>query len=121
MNSAINEMPGPLVEVIARAPAHPAPIAMPIAASSSSACTTAILFSPLFRSVRKRSAYVIRFSQRLDDGVIGYQAATVQPPMRQPSAAAWLPSIRIRPSVTPSMGRSTWPLFRLAKCSCQYS
>ena len=36
-NSAINEIPGPEVEVIARAPAHPAPTAIPIAASSSSA------------------------------------------------------------------------------------
>ena len=41
MNSDISEMPGPEVQVIERAPAHPAPIAMPMAASSSSACTTA--------------------------------------------------------------------------------
>ncbi len=41
MNSPISEMPGPLVEVMDRAPAQPAPMTMPIAASSSSACTTA--------------------------------------------------------------------------------
>src|SRR5207302_10732223 len=50
----------------------------------------------------------------LDDGVIGYQAATVQPPMMAPSASAWLPSIRILPSVLPRIGcarkgsRLTW-------------
>ena len=37
MNSLISEMPGPAVDVNARAPAQPAPITMPIAASSSSA------------------------------------------------------------------------------------
>jgi len=39
--SAIKLIPGPEVEVIARRPDQPAPTAMPIAASSSSACTTA--------------------------------------------------------------------------------
>jgi hypothetical protein len=34
-------MPGPEVDVIARAPAQPAPITMPMEAISSSACTTA--------------------------------------------------------------------------------
>ena len=37
MNSFISEMPGPEVGVKARAPAHDAPITMPMAASSSSA------------------------------------------------------------------------------------
>jgi len=37
---------GPDVDVIARAPAQPAPITIPIAASSSSACTIATLRSP---------------------------------------------------------------------------
>ena len=41
VNSVINEMPGPEVEVIARAPAQPAPKTIPMAASSSSACTIA--------------------------------------------------------------------------------
>ncbi len=38
MSSFISEMPGPEVDVKARAPFQPAPITMPIAASSSSAC-----------------------------------------------------------------------------------
>ena len=41
MNSDISEMPGPAVAVMERAPAQPAPIAMPMEASSSSACTIA--------------------------------------------------------------------------------
>ena len=45
-----------------------------------------------------------------DDGVIGYQATTVTPAMRQPIAAAALPSIRILPAV--SFIRST------RRCSC---
>ncbi len=39
-NSLISDKPGPLVGVNARAPFHVAPSTMPIAASSSSACTT---------------------------------------------------------------------------------
>src|SRR5260221_8609963 len=97
-------MPGPDVEVIARAPAHDAPIAMPTAASSSSACTTAIRLSPVLGSVRKRSEYAIRYSHSEDDGVIGYHAATVTPPMSAPSAAAWLPSTSTLPSTTPVIG-----------------
>src|SRR5258708_32748546 len=97
-------MPGPEVEVIARAPAHPAPIAMPTAASSSSACTTEISFSPVLGSTRNRSAYAIRFSHRDEEGVIGYQAATVTPPINAPSAAAWLPSTSTLPSTTPVIG-----------------
>ena len=41
MNSDMSEMPGPAVAVMERAPAHPAPSAMPMEASSSSACTMA--------------------------------------------------------------------------------
>ena len=37
----MSEMPGPAVAVMARAPAQPAPMTIPTAASSSSACTTA--------------------------------------------------------------------------------
>jgi hypothetical protein len=37
----MSETPGPEVAVIARAPAQPAPITIPIAATSSSAWTTA--------------------------------------------------------------------------------
>src|SRR2546428_1011363 len=97
-------MPGPDVEVIARAPAHDAPIAMPTAASSSSACTTAMRFLPVFGSARKRSEYAMRYSHSDDDGVIGYHAATVTPPMSAPSAAAWLPSTSTLPSTAPVIG-----------------
>jgi hypothetical protein len=41
MNSCISEMPGPEVQVKARAPFQPAPMTMPIEASSSSAWTIA--------------------------------------------------------------------------------
>ena len=41
MNSFMSEMPGPLVGVKARAPFHEAPSTIPIADSSSSACSTA--------------------------------------------------------------------------------
>ncbi len=46
MNSAISEIPGPEVAVIARAPAQEAPSTIPMAASSSSACTTANVALP---------------------------------------------------------------------------
>ncbi len=52
MNSDISEMPGPDVVVIARAPAQPAPSTMPIAASSSSAWTTAKVGLPVSGSTR---------------------------------------------------------------------
>ena len=45
-------MPGPDVDVIARAPAHPAPITMPIDAISSSACTIANVAYPLTKTTR---------------------------------------------------------------------
>ena len=48
-------MPGPEVEVIERAPAQPAPSTMPMAAISSSACTTAKVALPVAGSRRKRS------------------------------------------------------------------
>ena len=50
----------------------------------------------------------MKFSQSDDDGVIGYQAATVQPPMMQPSAAARLPSMKSKPSVRPVIGSSRY-------------
>ncbi len=53
MNSCISEMPGPEVAVNARAPFQAAPITMPIAASSSSACTIAKRLLPS-ASARKR-------------------------------------------------------------------
>ena len=54
MNSVISEMPGPDVLVKARAPFQPAPITMPIEASSSSACTMAYLALPVSLSWRSR-------------------------------------------------------------------
>jgi hypothetical protein len=45
-------MPGPEVEVIARAPAQPAPSTMPIAEISSSAWTTAYVAFPVTGSLR---------------------------------------------------------------------
>ena len=64
MNSLINEMPGPEVVVNARAPFHPAPITIPIEASSSSACTIANLLVPVALSTRYLLQYLKRFGQR---------------------------------------------------------
>src|SRR5882757_2533739 len=98
MNSAINEIPGPEVAVIERAPAHPAPKTMPIAASSSSACTTAKVALPS-GVTRYLFKYSINCSTTDEDGVIGYQVTTVTPANIAPSAAAALPSIIILPVV----------------------
>src|SRR5260370_40391232 len=114
----MSEMPGPDVEVIARAPAHEAPIAMPTAASSSSAWTTAIRLSPVLASMRNRSAYAMRYSHNDEDGVIGYHAATETPPIRAPSAAAWLPSTSTFWSTTPLIASRRYGSF-LEKLSCQ--
>src|SRR5271168_536991 len=89
-------MPGPEVAVNARAPFQPAPITMPIEASSSSACTMANLFFLLAASTRSRLQWRVKASASDDDGVIGYQAQTVAPPYTAPSAAAALPSTKIR-------------------------
>ena len=64
----------------ARAPFQPAPITMPIDASSSSACTIANLFLPVALSTRYRLQYFWNASASDDDGVIGYHAHTVAPP-----------------------------------------
>jgi hypothetical protein len=52
MNSLISEMPGPAVDVNARAPAHPAPMTTPAAASSSSAWMMQNVFRPVRSSTR---------------------------------------------------------------------
>ena len=52
---------------------------------------------PVSLSMRYLRIISIRLSQSDDDGVIGYQATTVTPAIRQPIAAAVLPSIRILP------------------------
>jgi len=95
----MSEMPGPEVAVKARAPFHMAPIAMPTAASSSSAWMKAKLRRPVCGSMRMRSANILKASMSEVEGVIGYQAATVAPANTQPSAAAVLPSIMMWPAV----------------------
>ena len=92
----MSEIPGPEVAVIARAPAQPAPRAMPTAANSSSACTTAKVALPS-SSRRCFSRKPLNCSTTLEEGVIGYQVATETPPNMQPSAAAAFPSMRILP------------------------
>src|SRR5215470_7918029 len=96
MNSVINDTPGPEVAVKARAPFQLAPITTPIEASSSSACTIANLLRPVSGSTRSFWQYFWKLSASDDEGVIGYQAQTVAPPYTQPSAAAALPSMKIR-------------------------
>src|SRR5712691_5396911 len=80
MNSDISDIPGPEVAVKARAPFHPAPMAMPTDASSSSPWTMANLFLPVSLSTRSFEQYFWKASASDEDGVIGYQAQTVAPP-----------------------------------------
>src|SRR4051812_35232778 len=95
MNSDMSEIPGPEVLVKARAPFQPAPVTMPIEASSSSAWMMANLFLPVSLSTRSFEQYFWNASASEEDGVIGYQAQTVAPPYTQPRAAAALPSMKI--------------------------
>src|SRR5262245_45930072 len=95
MNSLINEIPGPAVDVNERAPAHPAPITMPAAASSSSAWIKAYLRRLVSGSTRYRSQNSLYASISDVDGVIGYHAPTVAPAYTAPSAHAELPSRRM--------------------------
>src|SRR5215469_14179593 len=99
MNSDISEIPGPEVEVMERAPAHPAPSAMPIEASSSSACTTAYVALPVSGSLRYFWRYACSDSTSEEDGVMGYQVTTVTPANIAPSAQAAFPSMMILPAV----------------------
>src|SRR3954467_6255036 len=80
MNSCISEMPGPEVAVNARAPFQPAPITMPIEASSSSPWMMAYLALPVFGSWRSFLQWLVKASASEEDGVIGYHAHTVAPP-----------------------------------------
>src|SRR5256885_15702568 len=116
----MSEMPGPEVEVKARAPAPPAPIAIPTAASSSSAWTTETSFSPVLASRRNRSEYAMKYSHSDDEGVIGYQATTLAPPITAPRAAAWLPSTSTLPSTLPVIASRRYGSC-LEKLSCQWS
>src|SRR5687768_18354932 len=95
MNSVMSEMPGPEVAVKARAPFQPAPIAIPIEASSSSPWMIANLFFPVAGSTRSFWQYLMKLSASEDEGVIGYHAQTLAPPYTAPSAAALLPSTKI--------------------------
>ncbi len=79
MNSFISEIPGPAVDVNARAPAQLAPITMPTAAISSSACRIANLFFLVSGSRRYFLQKVVKASISDVAGVIGYQAPTVAP------------------------------------------
>src|ERR1700690_1018826 len=91
-------MPGPAVAGMERAPAQAAPITMPMAANSSSACTTANVALPS-GPMRYSFIYSIIVSTSDDAGVIGYQVTTVHPANMQPIAAAELPSMMILPLV----------------------
>src|SRR5918999_4615500 len=95
INSVMSEMPGPEVVVNARAPFQPAPIAIPIEASSSSPWMIANLFLPVAASTRNFWQCLMNASASDDEGVIGYHAHTVAPPYTAPSAAALLPSTKI--------------------------
>ena len=80
MNSLISEMPGPAVDVNARAPAHAAPITMPAAASSSSAWMSAVLaLLGLGIDAKALTEFLERYPSSDVDGVIGYHAPTVAP------------------------------------------
>ena len=79
MNSCISEMPGPDVLVNARAPIHAAPMAMPAADSSSSACRMQYLLSPVSASTRYFWQKPLNASISDVDGVMGYHAPTVAP------------------------------------------
>src|ERR1700720_22649 len=94
----MSEIPGPAVAVMERAPAQPAPITIPIAASSSSAWTMANVALPS-GPMRYSFMYSIMVSTSDDDGVMGYQVTTVHPANMQPKAAAELPSMMILPAV----------------------
>ena len=92
---------------------------MPMAAISSSACTIANVALPVSLSMRYFRMYSMSDSQSDDDGVIGYQPTTVTPAMRQPMAAAALPSMMILPVV--SFIRSTRSRSWGAKCAFAWS
>src|SRR5579862_8391970 len=94
----MREMPGPAVAVMLRAPAQPAPMTMPIAANSSSACTMANVALPS-GPMRYSFMYSIMVSTSDEEGVIGYQVTTVHPANMQPKAAAEFPSMMIFPAV----------------------
>src|SRR5207237_9267081 len=110
----ISERPGPDVAVKARAPFQPAPTTMPIEAISSSPWTMAYFAFFVSGSWRSRLQWLVKASASDDDGVIGYQAHTVAPPYTAPSAAAELPSMKMRsPTLSDFWTRKPIGHFRL--------
>ena len=71
----MREIPGPEVAVIALPPAQPAPMIIPAAANSSSACTTAQLSLPS-SSLLSLGIQLMIPSASDEDGVIGYHASS---------------------------------------------
>ena len=85
--STIRENPPPLVAVIARAPALPAPIAKQIAAISSSVCLTTMSYFLACPAMNSKIELA---------GVMGYPDMNRHPAAIAPTAMAWLPLICIR-------------------------
>ena len=105
-----------------RSSSHPR--TMPMAASSSSACTMRKLFRYWIApsgpgsgcgSRRYSRHRAVKLSITDVDGVIGYHAATVAPAYKQPSAVAVFPSIRILSRVASITSR--WNGKGQSKCS----
>src|SRR5260221_13673345 len=96
MNSCINEMPGPEVAVNARAPFQPAPITIPMEASSSSAWMIAYFACLVAESMRNLAQWRVKGSAGEEEGGIGYQAQEGGPPKKAPRGAAEMASIKKR-------------------------
>src|SRR6195952_1661509 len=73
---------------------------------------------PVSGSCRRRLQWLVKASASEEDGVIGYHAHTVAPPYTAPSAAALLPSMKIRsPTLSDFCTRS--PIGHLRLVSAQ--
>src|SRR3984957_2120178 len=78
----------------------------------------AYLALPVLESCRSFLQWLVKASASDDDGVIGYHAHTVAPPYTAPSAAALLPSMKMR-SPTLSAFLTRRPIGHLRFCSAQ--
>src|SRR3984957_17091751 len=78
----------------------------------------AYLALPVLESCRSFLQWLVKASASDDDGVIGYQAHTVAPPYTAPSAAALLPSMKMR-SPTLSAFFTRRPIGHLMFCNAQ--
>src|SRR5260221_14159045 len=96
MNSCINEMPGPEVAVNARAPFQPAPITIPMEASSSSAWMIAYFACLVAESMRNLAQWRVKGSAGGEKGGVGDNAESVAPPENGPKAAGEMPPIKKR-------------------------